>query len=98
MSDDGEKPCWVRSWKCCSRSSPESILSHIFNNAIWSIRQNRHTTKKEIFIAVQELEEAKNIIIIKDSGIGIQPDIYSNLFKPFLQLDLKAPAWDCFLQ
>jgi len=34
MSDDGEKPCWVRSWKCCSRSSPESILSLDFKGCI----------------------------------------------------------------
>ncbi len=33
-SDDEEKPCLARSWSCCSRSSPESILSQK-ENKLW---------------------------------------------------------------
>jgi signal transduction histidine kinase len=62
----------------------KDILINILNNAIWAVQQNKHTTKKEIFVIVREEPNKKLIRIdIKDSGIGIEPAIFPNLFRPF---------------
>lgn len=60
----------------------ESIIN-ILNNAIWAVKENKRSSKKEVFIAVRKLPEDRVRIEIRDSGIGVSPDIYPKLFTPF---------------
>lgn len=62
----------------------KDIIINILNNAIWAVKQNKHTTKKEIFVIVREGSDNSSAKIeIRDSGIGIERDNLRKLFQPF---------------
>jgi|ERR1041384_784624 signal transduction histidine kinase len=59
-------------------------LLNILINAFWAIKAKKNFSKKEIFIAIRELTDGHTIKIeISDSGIGISPENFRNLFMPF---------------
>jgi signal transduction histidine kinase len=59
-------------------------LINILNNAIWAVKQNKRTSKREIFVSVRLDAKRKSVKIeIRDSGVGIDPGVFPNLFRPF---------------
>jgi len=61
----------------------ESLIN-LLNNSIWAVKEHTRTTKKHILVVVREVPEEKAVMIkLEDSGIGIEPDTFANLFTPF---------------
>ena len=61
----------------------ESFIN-LLNNAIWAVKANTSSNKKQIFVAVRESPKDGMIhIIIRDSGIGIEHRYLSKLFTKF---------------
>lgn len=66
------------------RDLVKECFINILNNAVWAIRENKRSTKKEIFIYVRGVPEEKCVKVeIQDSGIGIEPENFPKLFTPF---------------
>jgi len=62
----------------------KEVLINLVNNALWSVREFRGG-RREITIAVRPAESQPNTVRIElhDSGVGIEPQLFSRLFEPF---------------
>ena len=60
----------------------KEALINLLNNSIWAVKANRYGGKREIFVAARPFGRVVRIEI-EDSGVGIDPSDFPNLFKPF---------------
>jgi PAS domain S-box-containing protein len=75
----------VDDWVKGDASRVRQILSNLLNNAI------KFTDRGEVSIIVDQSELDDNKVLVsfevKDTGIGIKPDVIDQLFNPFVQAD-----------
>ena len=69
----------------------EQIIVNLLNNAA------KYTTSKGHIELTARRDRARLILSVKDNGIGMQPDMLSNVFDPFTQIDhslkMSQGAW-----
>ena len=68
----------------------QQVLLNLIANAADSLIE---TSPKNISLTMLTEENGQINIIISDNGCGISDDEQINLFKPFLPLNHKEPAW-----
>jgi signal transduction histidine kinase len=59
-------------------------FTNIINNALWAVKANPSARAKRILIGVRGPDEEQVVRIeVRDSGVGIQPQVFPRLFEPF---------------
>jgi signal transduction histidine kinase len=66
------------------RTRLRQVMINLVNNSI------KFTEKGKIWIHAQQLEGAKVLITVHDTGIGIPPDKLEPIFQEFIQVDLSS--------
>jgi PAS domain S-box-containing protein len=68
----------------CDRKILSQILNHLMSNAV------KFTKEGKIMVGMKVEEDHDILFWVEDTGVGIDPAIVDNPFKPFVQLDGSA--------
>lgn len=67
----------------CYPAQLNQVFMNLINNAIDELKENSRLTQRKIFIQTQQVNPNQIDVTIKDTGMGITPELKTKIFDPF---------------